>query len=177
MHKQPAYFLSYDLTTSLLPFTCFLMFCHLLPAFLVHSKEKTYVVRPLVNGTKAAINALLVSPGEHFQKLPSVIADLEEYGVHTPSDSKVESFKKFVYTKYLNRLYAKLIYANNRLTAKLILKDIAASTKRLCTAFVYNSQGSNGVQIISKLFKHYKLLTKGRLAVRYAKTIHKSLKA
>ena len=66
----------------------------------------------------------------------------------------------------LNRLYAKLIYANNRLTAKLILKDIAASTKRLCTAFVYNSQGSNGVQnIISKLFKHYKLLTKGRLAV------------
>ena len=78
----------------------------------------------------------------------------------------------------INRLYAKLIYANNRLTAKLILKDIAASTKRLCTAFVYNSQGSNGVQnIISKLFKHYKLLTKGRLAVRYAKTIHKSLKA
>ena len=73
-----------------------------------------------------------------------------------------------------NRLYAKLIYANNRLTAKL--KDIAASTKRLCTAFVYNSQGSNGVQNIkSKLFKHYKLLTKGRLAVRYAKTIHKSL--
>ena len=66
-------------------------------------------------------------------------------------------------------LYAKLIYANNRLTAKLILKDIAASTKRLCTAFVYNSQGSNGV--LSKLFKHYKLLTKGRLAVRYAKTI------
>ena len=72
----------------------------------------------------------------------------------------------------VNRLYAKLIYANNRLTANLILKDIATSTKRLCTAFVYNSQGSNGVQnIISKLFK---LLTKGRLAVRYAKT---SLKA
>ena len=61
----------------------------------------------------------------------------------------------------LNRLYAKLIYANNRLNAKLILKDIAASTKRLCTAFVYNSQSSNGVQnIMSKLFKHYKLLTK-----------------
>ena len=60
-----------------------------------------------------------------------------------------------------NRLYAKLIYANNRLNAKLILKDIAASTKRLCTAFVYNSQSSNGVQnIMSKLFKHYKLLTK-----------------
>ena len=56
------------------------------------------------------------------------------------------------------------------LTAKLILKDIAASTKRFCTAFVCNSQGSNGVQnIISKLFKHYKLLTKGRSAVRYAK--------
>ena len=67
-------------------------------------------------------------------------------------------------THPVNRLYAKLIYANNRLTAKLILKDIAASTKRLCTAFVYNSQGSNGVQNIkSKLFKHYKLLTKGRL--------------
>ena len=64
-------------------------------------------------------------------------------------------------TDTLNRLYAKLIYANNRLNAKLILKDIAASTERLCTAFVYNSQSSNGVQnIMSKLFKHYKLLTK-----------------
>ena len=31
----------------------------------------------------------------------------------------------------------------------------------LCTAFVYNSQSSNGIQnIMSKLFKHYKLLTK-----------------
>ena len=66
-----------------------------------------------------------------------------------------------VFHFYVNRLYAKLIYANNRLNAKLILKDIAASTKRLCTAFVYNSQSSNGVQnIMSKLFKHYKLLTK-----------------
>ena len=60
-----------------------------------------------------------------------------------------------------NRLYAKLIYANNRLIAKLILNDIATSTKRLCTAFVYNSQSSNGVQnIMSKLLKHYKHLTK-----------------
>ena len=66
-----------------------------------------------------------------------------------------------VWKETFNRLYAKLIYANNRLNAKLILKDIAVSTKRLCTAFVYNSQSSNGVQnIMSKLFKHYKLLTK-----------------
>ena len=81
-----------------------------------------------------------------------------------PNFSKIASLFALICKDIeFNRLYAKLIYANNRLTAKLILKDIAASTKRLCTAFVYNSQGSNGVQnIISKLFKHYKLLTKGR---------------
>ena len=34
-----------------------------------------------------------------------------------------------VWKETFNRLYAKLIYANNRLNAKLILKDIAVSTK------------------------------------------------
>ena len=44
--------------------------------------------------------------------------------------------------------------------------------------FLYNSQSSNIVQnIMIKLFKYYKLLTKSSLAVRYAKTIHNSLKA
>ena len=77
---------SYDFIASL----C--MFSDVLPPLAILSrafqrKDVNFtVVRPLVNGTKAAINALLVSPGEHFQNLPSIIADLEEYGVHTPSD-------------------------------------------------------------------------------------------
>ena len=62
------------------------------------------VVKPLVNGTQAAINALLATPGEHFQRLPSVLAELEDYGVNTPSDSQVASFKDNVYDKYLQTL-------------------------------------------------------------------------
>ena len=49
------------------------------------------VVKPLVNGTHATINALLATPGEKFQRLPSVLAELEDYGVSTPSDSQVAS--------------------------------------------------------------------------------------
>ena len=59
------------------------------------------VVKPLVNGTLAALRA---TPGEHFQRLSSVIAELEEYGVNPPSDSQVENFKRNVYDKYLKTL-------------------------------------------------------------------------
>ena len=31
-----------------------------------------HVVKPLVQGTKATIDALLMTPGEHFQSLPTV---------------------------------------------------------------------------------------------------------
>ena len=62
------------------------------------------VVKPLVSGTQAAISALLVFPGEHFQSLPSVLAELQEYGVTTPSDREVEFFKINIYDKYLHTL-------------------------------------------------------------------------
>ena len=62
------------------------------------------VVKPLVNGTQAAINALLATPGEHFQRLPSVLAELEDYGVNTLIDSQVASYKDNVYDKYLQTL-------------------------------------------------------------------------
>ena len=62
------------------------------------------VVKPLVSGTQGAIGALLVFPGEHFQSLPSVLAELQEYGVTTPSDREVEFFKINIYDKYLHTL-------------------------------------------------------------------------
>jgi hypothetical protein len=58
------------------------------------------VVKPLVRGTKAAIDALLVTPGEHFQSLPSVLADLDDCGVHCPTDAQVDQFKTNVHDKY-----------------------------------------------------------------------------
>ena len=39
------------------------------------------VVKPLVVGTKATIDALLLTPGEFFQSLSDKLLDLEEYGV------------------------------------------------------------------------------------------------
>ena len=64
------------------------------------------VVRPLVNGTKAAINAHLVSPSEHFQNLPSVLADMEEYGAQTPSDSQVRDLCTVnIFTLFLSILH------------------------------------------------------------------------
>ena len=62
------------------------------------------VVKPLVRGTKAAIDALLITPGEHFQSLPSVLADLDDCGVHCPTDAQVDQFKTNVHDKYLSTL-------------------------------------------------------------------------
>ena len=54
------------------------------------------VVEALVQGTKATIDALLMTPGEHFQSLPTVLPELREstvlpelreFGVGQPSDS------------------------------------------------------------------------------------------
>ena len=109
------------------------------------------VVRPLVNGTKAAINALLVSPCEHFQNLPSVISDLEEYGVHTPSDSKVESFKKFVYTKYLNTLSEHIAhrFPDVEHLEAFSLFDASAISEEL------ELHGSHGQSELKVLIDHY----------------------
>ena len=41
------------------------------------------VVKPLVTGTQAAINAFLVTPGEHFQSLSAVFSELEDYGINS----------------------------------------------------------------------------------------------
>ena len=49
------------------------------------------MVKPLVVGTKATIDALLLTPGEFFQSLSDKLSDLEEYGIQQPSDSMIVS--------------------------------------------------------------------------------------
>ena len=59
------------------------------------------VVKPLVQGTKATIDALLMTPGEHFQSLSTVLPELRQFGVGQPSDYEGQDFKKNVYEKHL----------------------------------------------------------------------------
>ena len=88
------------------------MFSDVLPplASLSRAFKRKDVNFTVVNGTLAAINALRATPGEHFQRLSSVIAELEEYGVNPPSDSQVENFKRNVYDKYLKTLADHITY-------------------------------------------------------------------
>ena len=83
------------------------MFSDILPplaglsrAFQKHDIDFT-VVKPLVVGTKAAIDALLLSPGDCFSSLPTVLPELKQFGVQQPTDHQVEEFKQHVYNKYL----------------------------------------------------------------------------
>jgi hypothetical protein len=62
------------------------------------------VVKPLVQGTKATIDALSMTPGEHYQSLPSVLPELRESGKNMPSDLEIDQFKKNMYDKYLSIL-------------------------------------------------------------------------
>ena len=84
------------------------MFCDVLPplaglprAFQKHDIDFT-MVKPLVAGTKAAIDALLLVPGDCFSSLPKVFPELEEFGVQQPIDHQVQQFKQHVYDKYGN---------------------------------------------------------------------------
>ena len=62
------------------------------------------MVKPLVAGTKAAIDALLLVPGDCFSSFPKVLPELEEFGVQQPTDHQVQQFKQHVYDKYLETL-------------------------------------------------------------------------
>ena len=82
------------------------MFSDILPplaglsrAFQKHDIDFT-VVKPLVVGTRTTIDALLLSPRDCFSSLPTVLPELELFGVQQPTDHQVE-FKQHVYNKYL----------------------------------------------------------------------------
>ena len=70
-----------------------------------HKEVNFAIVKPLVEGTKATIDALLVTPGTHFQSLPAVLTRLaHDYGVEQPTESKIEQFKSNVHDQYLETL-------------------------------------------------------------------------
>ena len=46
------------------------------------------VVKALVQGTKATIDSLFMTPGQYFQNLP-ITPELRQHGVHQPSDHEV----------------------------------------------------------------------------------------
>ena len=81
------------------------MFSDLLPPLACLScafqkKDIDYtMVKPLVVGTKAAVDALLLNAGEFFQSLPAAVGDLQQYGVQQPSGSMADRLKHNVYEK------------------------------------------------------------------------------
>ena len=72
-------------------------------AFQRHNIDFT-IVKPLVSGTKATVDALLLTPGEFYKSLPSVLVELEQYGVQQPDDTMIDHFKQRVYNTYLRTL-------------------------------------------------------------------------
>jgi hypothetical protein len=62
------------------------------------------VIKPLVQATKATIDSLLVTPGEHFSSLANVLPELRSSGINQPSAYEVDQFRKNVYEKYLHVL-------------------------------------------------------------------------
>ena len=109
------------------------------------------VVKPLVNGILSAINALHATPGEHFQRLSSVIAEIEEYGVNPPSDSQVENFKRNVYDKYLKTLADHITYRfpDMDLLEAFSLFDASTIPEEL------DSNGSHSQSELRVLIDHY----------------------
>ena len=69
------------------------MFSHMSCAFQKHNIDFA-VVKPKVVGRKAAIDAILISPGGCFSSWPTVLPELEEFGVQQPTDHQVEEFEQ-----------------------------------------------------------------------------------
>lgn len=58
------------------------------------------MVKPLIQGTKATVGALLLTLGEYFHSLPTVFPELRQCGISQPSEKQQDTFKQDVY-KYL----------------------------------------------------------------------------
>ena len=61
-------------------------------------------MNPLVSGTKARVDALLLTPGEFYKSFPSVLVEIEQYGVQQTDDTMIDHFKQHVYDTYLRTL-------------------------------------------------------------------------
>lgn len=107
MQKQQAWLHLLKHTGLLLLYTRFLMFFQPLAglshAFQKHDIDFT-VVRPLVIGTKAAIDALHQTPGENFSSLPDILPELEKYSVQQSTNHLVQQFRQNVHNKYLTTI-------------------------------------------------------------------------
>ena len=57
------------------------------------------VVKPPFQGKKG--DALLMTPREYFQSLPTILPELRQFGVGQPSDYEIEDFKRNEYKRYL----------------------------------------------------------------------------
>ena len=103
MHKQLVWLLSSRSTSFWLCCPCCQMFFPHWPISRAFQRKEVdfTVVKALVQGTKATVDALLMTPGEHFKSLPTVLPELREFGVGQPSDFEVQDFKRNVYEKYL----------------------------------------------------------------------------
>ena len=70
------------------------------------------VVKPLVLGTKSAIETMLLTSDEYYQSLITVLPELEEYSVQQPTDAMVTHFKTDIYDKYLCNLSGILVHSS-----------------------------------------------------------------
>ena len=110
------------------------------------------VVKPLVQGTKATIDALLLTPGAHFQNLPVVLTELrDDYGFQHPSDHQVEDFKKNVHDQYLETLsnHISRRFPDMELLEAFAIFDPSTIPQDL------GQQASHGVQKLEVLISHY----------------------
>ena len=62
------------------------------------------LVRPLLVGTKAAIEGLKTNPGTHFQHLPSNFESLVEHGFKPLTTEKRDRFMREVHDPYLSSI-------------------------------------------------------------------------
>ena len=133
------------------------MFCDVLPplaglsrAFQKHDIDFT-VVKPLVAGTKAAIDALLLVPGDCYSSLPTVLPELEEFGVQQPTDHQVQQFKQHVYDKYLETLSQ---YITNRFPDMSLLEEFS-SFDASNIPLDLSLQPNHGSEHLATLLDHY----------------------
>lgn len=57
-----------------------------------------------MQGTKASIQSLLTTPGQHFSSLPTVLPELRQYGFRQQSPAEEDEFQQHVYNRYLSIL-------------------------------------------------------------------------
>ena len=110
------------------------------------------MIKPLVQGTMATIESLLMTSDQHFSSLSTVLPDLRQYGFKQPSSAEEDAFQQQVYNRYLSIL---LDHISGRFPDAALIEAFSVfDPAKIPLNFSVQDAASHGVDALTRLTEY-----------------------